>query len=569
MVRAEQTAGLNVLGLLDYGPPHRTWGGEDDKYVPSPPSERVLTQWRSFVRSAAEALGDEIDYWEVWNEPNLSQFWKPAPNVNDYLTFLRAAREELRRADPGAQVVLGGASRVHVASDPPYTIISAADWLEQIYQAGGGDAFDVVAIHPYNSRPENVAADVRDIAAIVARHPENGSKPIWLTEAGWGLTDLRSRANERGTTAQQVQSDYLIRTYVLSIAIPGVERIFWHALAYGADGDYGLLDGSRPRPAFDGLRVTSQLLGDARLQRQVRGPDIDSGNGLGDDVWEFRFADDDGHTIAVLWKSEGGDEPRQVQLTDIDMPSVRIIAPSFRGVDPFSDGEVRQVEGNSVTVALTESPLFVLFEPGGAEKPPLDAAMAGGPVYDVVLPGETARMELITRNTGLIPWKADQGYLLKAVDTLPPGATIELPLDRSVPPDETAIWLLRIPAAGKWGVRRYHYQLRHQGDGFGPLIAVCVIELPEEAAELEAKIRQQIEEWRQQGEQEFENLIAQLEEWLRREIERQVETFIQRLLRQCSGSVGLLLVSMLLAGRQWAGFCSQRDRGGEGRHEQA
>ncbi len=37
------------------------------------------------------------------------------------------------------------------------------------------------------------------------------------------------------------------------------------------------------------------------------------------------------------------------------------------------------------------------------DRPALNAAMDGGRVYDVVLPGETARMELITRNTGLIP----------------------------------------------------------------------------------------------------------------------------------------------------------------------
>jgi len=194
------------------------------------------------------------------------------------------------------------------------------------------------------------------------------------------------------------------------------------------------------------------------------------------------------------------------------------------------------------------------------DKQALDAAMAEGPAYDVVLPGETARMELITRNTGLIPWKPDQGYLLKAVDTLPPGATIELPLARSVLPGETAIWLLRIPAVGKWGVRRYRYQLQYQGDAFGPLMAVYVIELPEEAAELEARIRQQIEEWRQQGEQEIEKLIAQIENWLRREIERQVETFLERQLSQCSGSVGLVLVSLLLVGRQHVKSRSRRDR---------
>lgn len=54
-----------------------------------------------------------------------------------------------------------------------------------------------------------------------------GRKPVWLTEIGWATEALKGRAAERTTRPDIVQSDYVIRTYVQSIA-HGVQVVMWY-----------------------------------------------------------------------------------------------------------------------------------------------------------------------------------------------------------------------------------------------------------------------------------------------------------------------------------------------------
>ena len=49
--------------------------------------------------------------WQIWNEPNLSLYW-PQPFASSYVPLLRAAHDAIKRADPGAKVVLGALTNV-------------------------------------------------------------------------------------------------------------------------------------------------------------------------------------------------------------------------------------------------------------------------------------------------------------------------------------------------------------------------------------------------------------------------------------------------------------------------
>ena len=45
--------------------------------------------------------------WEVWNEPNLDRYWSsPRPFAKPFVALNRAAYRAIKRADPGATVVL-------------------------------------------------------------------------------------------------------------------------------------------------------------------------------------------------------------------------------------------------------------------------------------------------------------------------------------------------------------------------------------------------------------------------------------------------------------------------------
>jgi hypothetical protein len=363
-VQAERNVGLEVLGLLDYGPPEG-WDHGSVKYVPSPISALVILQWRDYVYSAAQTFHGDIQYWEIWNEPNLNQFWRPQPNVDDYLALLRAARAAIKQVDPQEKIVLGGPSRVNV-SEPP-DLISGRDWLEQIYERGGGSDFDIVAIHPYNARPENVAADLQDLADVIARHPEAGSKPIWVTEIGWGV--------ELG---EETQAAYLVRTYILSVAMPEVERIAWHALTDGKDGRYGIIDGAlNPRPAYRAYQTMTKLLGGATFQRKVERP--------GSDVHEFRFLKGN-QIMAIVWRSQGGDEAKPVVIKDIPSSPARVFS-----IYGETQGEIPVINGQ-ITTEVTERPIYVLFSapearPCPLPPPPISSLQTETNDFDLALAG--------------------------------------------------------------------------------------------------------------------------------------------------------------------------------------
>ena len=85
---------------------------------------------------------------------------------------LRAAATGIRRADPGASVVLAGlTNRSWVA-------------LRELYDAGAAGLFDVLALHPYTARPANVLRLVRLSRRELRAHGD-GAMPVWITELSW------------------------------------------------------------------------------------------------------------------------------------------------------------------------------------------------------------------------------------------------------------------------------------------------------------------------------------------------------------------------------------------------
>jgi polysaccharide biosynthesis protein PslG len=78
VIHAARARGLRVIGMIGYTPP---WArppatGTDDKYPPT-----NVSDYANFARAVAQRYGPlGVKHWEVWNEPNISMFWKPKPN---------------------------------------------------------------------------------------------------------------------------------------------------------------------------------------------------------------------------------------------------------------------------------------------------------------------------------------------------------------------------------------------------------------------------------------------------------------------------------------------------------
>jgi hypothetical protein len=113
-----------------------------------------------------------IRSWQIWNEPNLAYYWKQ-PFASSYVAFLKVAHDAVKKADPGAQVVLGALTNTAWVS------------LGQVYKVhGASKLFDVVAVNGFTKIPANVIAFMAFVRHAMSRF-HDGAKPLIATELSW------------------------------------------------------------------------------------------------------------------------------------------------------------------------------------------------------------------------------------------------------------------------------------------------------------------------------------------------------------------------------------------------
>ena len=228
--------------------------------VPLPMSQEVGTNLQAvinyppkdpdaFAAYAANLAGryPQIQAWEVWNEQNTSFFWRPAVDVEAYTNLLKKTYRAVKAANPKSTVLMGGLSpgdRSGTADS-----VKVADFLNQIYQRGGGAFFDAVAYHAYG---DGSLDDWLEDALLGIRYvmDANGdvSKPVWITEMG-------CYTNGPGSVSDDWQTEYLNQARNFLARIPYVERVYWYTLrdasiSTNPEANYGLFraDGT-PKPA--------------------------------------------------------------------------------------------------------------------------------------------------------------------------------------------------------------------------------------------------------------------------------------------------------------------------------
>jgi hypothetical protein len=196
--------------------------------------------WSSFVGDAARRYGPGGQFWaqnpniparpmrnwEVWNEPNITEFTgTTATRAGDYARLLAITRAALKRADPANRVVLGGLYRRPKAGHG----IRMSRYLELLYKGKRRSLFDAVAIHPYASKPRQVLSVTQSVRRVMNAHGDR-RKPLWITELGWATGgDYWSQSLYRATLEQQATR--VGRTTALLLANRRrlrLQRIDWH-----------------------------------------------------------------------------------------------------------------------------------------------------------------------------------------------------------------------------------------------------------------------------------------------------------------------------------------------------
>ncbi len=127
----------------------------------------------SFWRQHPELPRRPIRMWEVWNEPDLVQFWPIRPWPRSYVALLRTAHTAIRKADQGAKVVLAA--------------LPNDSWrlLLAIYRVPGARRlFDVVDVHAYTKKPAGVIR-ILGFVRTSMKLGRDSNKPLIAGELGW------------------------------------------------------------------------------------------------------------------------------------------------------------------------------------------------------------------------------------------------------------------------------------------------------------------------------------------------------------------------------------------------
>ncbi len=227
VVAAGSAHGIEILPVVVRTPP---WAAKDPGDFASPP--RDVQTYARFMRALVRRYGPNGDFarerqaqrtlpirsWQVWNEPNALFYWSEQPFGRGYVRLLKAAAIAIRKADPGAQVVLAG--------------LVNQSWrhIRKVYAAGGRRYFDVAAIHPFTRKPQNVLRILRLVRqAMVAGRDRN--KRLVVTELTYASAAGKGVSRSFGIEVTEAQQASLLREVITLLAARRrelrLDRVFW------------------------------------------------------------------------------------------------------------------------------------------------------------------------------------------------------------------------------------------------------------------------------------------------------------------------------------------------------
>jgi hypothetical protein len=216
-VSLAQQHGTGILLTLGGSP---RWASarpnEPSNYSPGFTAEPLsIDDWRSYVKTVTLRYKGRIQAYEIWNEPNLPDYWRGT--TDQMLTLTKEASLIIRGVDPQALVV-----------SPSATADYGIPWLAEFLKKGGGQYVDVIGFHfyvnPHTLPPEDMLPVIQHVHEVLA---DNGlaNKPVWNTETGW-LEPAKFDSDE-------LAAGFLARAFILSWAA-GIQRFYW----YGWDNQF-------------------------------------------------------------------------------------------------------------------------------------------------------------------------------------------------------------------------------------------------------------------------------------------------------------------------------------------
>ncbi len=257
-----------------------------------------LEDWRNYVRTVATRYKGRIQYYEIWNEPNVQRFF--SGSVPQLVTLAKEAYQILKQIDPEIQVISPAAT----GGDNGDDWVDGPSWLDEFLTQGGKEFVDIIGYHFYviPQPPEAMVPLVARVKTVMAKHHLN-EKELWNTETGWSLPKVFSLPGEA--------AGYVARSYIL-MGSSGVTRFYWYAWDNhkGVSLEMTAADSETLEPAAIAYQEVQKWLVGAQLNEC-----LESKNG-----WQCQLQRQGNYTAWILWNPYGSlmfNVPKNWQITHV------------------------------------------------------------------------------------------------------------------------------------------------------------------------------------------------------------------------------------------------------------
>jgi hypothetical protein len=163
--------GITLIPYVCYTPSWNSTGDTTNFWNHTPVDYEAFG---TFMETIVNRYKSRIKTWELWNEPDIDAYW--SGTSADLAKLTKIGAQAVRRADPGAKVVLAG-------------LAHRTEFLRELLRDHGISPFvDVVNCHSYfetwSGEPlEKIPDYVNTIADII--HEYGTHQSIWMAEVGY------------------------------------------------------------------------------------------------------------------------------------------------------------------------------------------------------------------------------------------------------------------------------------------------------------------------------------------------------------------------------------------------
>lgn len=186
-----------------------------ESYTSLPKTEAQLNAYAAHLKNIIDTIGDDVDFYEIWNEANIGQFNKDySLGGSAFVPVFKTAVDTIRKYDPTAEI--GAIALAGPANDPAIKY-----WTEALDAGLAESKPDAVILHPYTD-PYGKYPEKTGVAEKLQWYKDDYKKrtgesiDIWLTEYGVTANRHKHTPTYREKGAADVRSTILFESKGIS-----------------------------------------------------------------------------------------------------------------------------------------------------------------------------------------------------------------------------------------------------------------------------------------------------------------------------------------------------------------